>query len=520
MSVERIPILTYDNFIQTVLQGKEWHLTPEARERAKRSFAFLASFNKGKVIYGINTGFGPMAPYRINRRHQKELQYNLIRSHAAGGGAALSPKECRATLMVRLSTLAQGMSGIHPDVLELMTALLNQDAAPIIYETGGVGASGDLVQLAHLALGLIGEGEMYLKDIRMPSAEVLRILGLKPMDVHIREGLALMNGTACMTGLGLLNVMHAFNQIRLAAIASAMLNEAVRCYTDHFSEPLMEARPHTGQKFVAAFMRSFLENSHLTRLRSLYLYEKETYGAILKDKVQEYYSVRCVPQILGPILEAVAHARHVLVAEANSVNDNPVVDAEGQNVYHGGNFHGDYVAYEMDKVRIGLAKLGLLAERQLNFIMNPKLNGLFPPFANLGRLGLNFGLQGIQFTAVSAAAENQTLANPMSVHTIPNNNDNQDIVSMGTNAALLTRRAIQNNYRVLAVLHMALVQIFSLEELQSSAASASLSWLRTLHQVGIEPFREDKVRFDQVQKLEAWFASQAAEENTFSAIKA
>lgn len=520
MSVKRVPILTYDNFIQTVLRGKEWCLTPEVREHVERAFAFLASFNKGKIIYGINTGFGPMAPYRINRRHQKELQYNLIRSHAAGGGAALSPEECRATLLVRLSTLAQGMSGIHPDVLDLMTALLNHGAAPVIYETGGVGASGDLVQLAHLALGLIGEGDMYLKSVRMPAAEVFGKLKLKPMEVHIREGLALMNGTACMTGLGLLNVIHAFNQIWLAAVASAMLNEAVRCYTDQFSEPLMAARPHKGQMYVAAFMRSFLENSRLTRLRSLYLYEKETYGAILKDKVQEYYSVRCVPQILGPILETVAHARDILIAEANSVNDNPVVDVDGQNVYHGGNFHGDYVAYEMDKVRIGLTKLGLLAERQLNFILNPKLNGIFPPFANLGRLGLNFGLQGIQFTAVSAAAENQTLANPMSIHSIPNNNDNQDIVSMGTNAALLTRRVIQNNYRVLAVLHMALVQIFSAEELQSLAATSSLMWLKTLHQAGIEPFREDKARFDEVQKLEAWWASKASEENVFAAFMA
>lgn len=516
MSSERIPILTYDDFIETVLKGKAWNLIPEALERAERSFAFLASFNKGKIIYGINTGFGPMAPYRINRRHQKELQYNLIRSHAAGGGAPLSPTECRATLLVRLSTLAQGMSGIHPAVLELMAALLNHDAAPVIYETGGVGASGDLVQLAHLALGLIGEGDFFLQKARIPATEAFKILKLRPMEVHIREGLAIMNGTACMTALGLLNVIHAFHQIWLSAVASAMLNEAVRCYTDHFSEPLMNARPHRGQSQVAAFLREFLADSGLTRLRHLYLYEKETYGTILKDKVQEYYSVRCVPQILGPILEAVAHTRDVLVAEANSVNDNPVVDADGQNVYHGGNFHGDYVAFEMDKLRIGLAKLGLLAERQLNFIMNPKLNGLFPPFANIGRLGLNFGLQGIQFTAVSAAAENQTLANPMSIHTLPNNNDNQDIVSMGANAALLTRRVIHNNYRVLAVLHMALVQIFSLEELRNSAATASLRWLDTLKEAGVEPFREDQARWEQIQKLESWMAAQAAKDNSLA----
>lgn len=512
-------LLTYDAFIKTVLKLKAWQIAPEVVQRAAQSHEFLAAFNVGKVIYGINTGFGPMAPYRINRRHQKELQYNLIRSHAAGGGAMLSPAECRATLLVRLTTLSQGMSGIHPEALTLMAALLNGQAAPVIYETGGVGASGDLVQLAHLALGLIGEGMMYMEDTVVPASEALQKLGLKPLEVYIREGLALMNGTACMTGLGLLNLVHSFHQIYLTAVASAMLNEAVRCYTDHFSEPLMDARPHEGQKKVAAFMRTFLKDSGLTRLRSLFLYEKETYGSILKDKVQEYYSLRCVPQILGPVLDAATQALRVLLAEANSVNDNPVVDADGQNVYHGGNFHGDYVAYEMDKLRIGLAKLGLLAERQLNFIMNPKINGLFPPFANLGRPGLNFGLQGVQFTAVSSAAENQMLANPMSIHSIPNNNDNQDIVSMGANAALLTRRVIQNNYRVLAVLHMALIQIFAHDDLQASAATHTRAWLHEMRKAGFEPFRDDGPWFQHIRKLEDLLRSRCAEENEFSSFR-
>lgn len=498
-------ILSLETFRDIVLGGGTIHLSEPVWKRVEESYRFLAEFNKGKVIYGINTGFGPMAPYRINQRHQKELQYNLIRSHASGGGAALSPEECRATLVVRLVTLAQGQSGIYPEALRLMQHLINQEAAPVIFEIGGVGASGDLVQLAHVALGLIGEGDMYYQKVRLPASEVLGQLSLKPMEVHIREGLAIMNGTACMTALALLNILHARHQLYLASVASALLNEAVRCYTDHFSEPLAEARPHPGQLRIAAFMRSFLKDSGLTRLRHQHLYEKESFGSILKDKIQEYYSLRCVPQILGPVLEAVETATEVLLREAHSVNDNPVVDAIRQDVFHGGNFHGDYVAYEMDKLRIGLTKLGLLAERQLNFVMNPKLNNGFPPFANLGRPGLNFGLQGIQFTAVSSAAENQTLANPMSIHSIPNNNDNQDIVSMGANAALLTRRVISNNYRILAVLHMALMQIFNDASLRQASASHSRQWIQGMERQGFTAFRDDRARFADIQRLEDIF---------------
>ncbi|MCS6982202.1 MAG: aromatic amino acid ammonia-lyase [Flavobacteriales bacterium] len=494
--------LTLENFRRIVLLKEPVELAPAVLQKVQFSFEFLSKFNKGKVIYGINTGFGPMAPYRINQRHQKELQYNLIRSHACGGGPALSPAECRAVILVRLQSLCRGLSGIHPSALELLKEFLNRDILPLIYEMGGVGASGDLVQLAHLALGMIGEGRCYYKRQVRAIQEALDAEGLQPMEVHIREGLSIMNGTAVMTGLGLLNILHLYNQLHISLLASCLLNEVVRSYTDQFSEELSATKPHQGQRDVARFMCKFLRDSRLTRLRPLHLYEKETHGSILKDKVQEYYSLRCVPQILGPIWDAARQAEQILLNEACSVNDNPVVIPQAQNVLHGGNFHGDYVAYEMDKLRIGLTKLGLLAERQLNFLMNPKLNGQFPPFANRGRPGLNFGLQGIQFTAVSAAAENQTLSNPVSVHSIPNNNDNQDIVSMGTNAALLTRKVIDNNYRILAVLLLALVQVCQTPEFLENCASSSRYWLQYLEQKGFRPFADDQARHDLLQALE------------------
>ena len=206
-------------------------------------------------------------------------------------------------------------------------------------------------------------------------------------------------------------------------------------------------------------MREHLIDSQLTRDRNEHLYnandDKNTY---FKEKVQEYYSLRCVPQILGPVYDTIQHTSRILIEEVNSVNDNPIIDVETEHVYHGGNFHGDYVALEMDKLKLVITKLSMLAERQLNYLLNNKLNDILPPFVNLGKLGLNFGMQGAQFTAVSTTAENQTLSNPMYIHSIPNNNDNQDIVSMGTNAANITKTVIDNGFEVLAVEIITIVQ--------------------------------------------------------------
>lgn len=424
----------------------------EALEKVSGAFRFLQEFCKGKVIYGINTGFGPMAPYRINQKHQRELQYNLIRSHSSGMGQVLSSTQIKSVLLARLNTLLLGKSGIHPDVLVLFKNIINKDICPLIYEHGGVGASGDLVQLAHVALGLLGEGKCRYKGQIMNTGEVFAIEGLHPMEIHIREGLGIMNGTAAMTGIGIINSLAAARLYEYSVAASCMLNELVKSYGDHFSAELNNTKLHPGQRHTADLMRQFLSDSKRIRQRQEHLYDMtESESEVLEDRVQEYYSLRCVPQILGPIYDTLTFCTEVLENEVNSANDNPVIDENVHNVFHGGNFHGDYVALEMDKLRIALTKLSMLAERQLNFLMNHKLNGILPPFANLGRLGLNFGMQGIQFTAVSTTAENQTLSGPMYIHSIPNNNDNQDIVSMGANSALLTSKVADNCFQVLAV---------------------------------------------------------------------
>jgi histidine ammonia-lyase len=242
-----------------------------------------------------------------------------------------------------------------------------------------------------------------------------------------------------------------------------MINEVVEAFDDSFSEGLNKVKRHKGQNEIAAQMRSFLADSKLIRQREeLFKDNSEMERTKFSRKIQEYYSLRCVPQILGPVIETLNNAKEVIENELNSTNDNPIVSVEDQNVFHGGNFHGDYVSLEMDKVKIVITRLTMMAERQLNFLLNSPLNGKFPAFLNMKKLGFNFGIQGMQFTAVSTTAESQTLSNPMYVHSIPNNNDNQDIVSMGTNGAMMTRHVIENGFQVMAIQIMAVCQAIDL----------------------------------------------------------
>lgn len=495
--------LDLDAFEQIVLYQKEVNLTPSAVKEASRSYEFLKAFSQDKLIYGINTGFGPMAQYRINDTDKKQLQYNLIRSHSSGMGDKLNTIQSRAMMLARLHTLVLGYSGVHPDLVQLMTDLINNEAYPCIYAHGGVGASGDLVQLAHLALGLIGEGEFWHEGQILPAEQVYKKLKLTPLDINGREGLALMNGTSAMTGVGGINVIRGHRLVMWSMLLSLMVNEMMEAYDDHFSEGLNNVKRHKGQRAVAEWMRILGEDSKLMRKRHEHLYDKKVTEDVVEDKVQEYYSLRCVPQILGPVLDTVLNAEGVIMDELNSVNDNPVVDYKKKNIFHGGNFHGDYVALEMDKLKIAITKLSMLSERQLNFLLNPALNKKLPDFANAGRLGLNFGIQGMQYPATSTVAENQTLSNPMYIHSIPNNNDNQDIVSMGTNAAMICSRVIDNAYEVLAVEAVALVQAIDIREIADRLAP-STRWMYDGVRALFPFFKEDFSASPNLRAVKSW----------------
>ena len=491
------------DFEEVIFQNKSLNLHKDTIDQVQKSFDFLKKFSEKKVIYGVNTGFGPMAQYKIKDEARIQLQYNLIRSHASGSGNPIEPLYVRAAMLARMNTLSLGNSGVHPSVIELMAQLLNKNIIPLIFEHGGVGASGDLVQLAHLALVLIGEGEVFYKGELRNTEEVFKLENLKPITVELREGLALMNGTSVMSGIGIVNVIYSKRILNWMIAASAAINEIVQAYDDHLSLELNQTKKHKGQRKIAEMMREHLTDSQLTRKREHHLYNGTNQEDVFQEKVQEYYSLRCVPQILGPVYDTIRKVEKTLIREVNSANDNPIVDVANQNVYHGGNFHGDYVSLEMDKLKLVVAKMTMLSERQLNYLLNSKLNDILPPFVNLGKLGLNFGMQGVQFTATSTTAESQMLSNPMYVHSIPSNNDNQDIVSMGTNAALITKKVIENAFEVVAIELITIVQAIEYLALQEQVSTETKKLYDQIRAI-VPVFKEDVVMYPYVNNVKSF----------------
>lgn len=492
--------LKLKDFTEVVLNNESISIDEKALKKTGESYRFLREFSKDKLIYGINTGLGPMAQYRINNKDRIKLQYNAVRSHAAGSGDALPEVYARAAMLARLKTLAKGYSGVHPGTLTVLEDFINYGIVPYIPVHGGVGASGDLIQLAHLALNLIGEGDVFYMGKKVSAAELLRDLKINPLEIKLREGLSLINGTSVMTGIGLVNLVYARRVMNWSALASCLMNEIVQSYDDHLSEELNGVKNHRGQNEVARIMRDILDGSHLIRRRSEHLYEKKINGSFLKEKVQEYYSIRCVPQIIGPVFDTLSMSEKILLDELNSVSDNPIVDIEHQNVFHGGNFHGDYVAIEMDKMKVAITKLTMLMERQLNFLLNEKLNQVLPPFVNLGKLGLNFGMQGMQFTATSTTAENQALANSVYVHSISCNNDNQDIVSMGTNASLMAMKVIDNACEVMAIEMIALLQSVDFLKIEKKLSKTTREYYIKLRHL-VPAFVDDSPKYREISDI-------------------
>tara|TARA_B100000795_G_scaffold85940_1_gene62469 strand:+ start:4911 stop:6398 length:1488 start_codon:yes stop_codon:yes gene_type:complete len=431
-------------------------------KKVLKSFDFLKSFSKNNLVYGINTGFGPMVDFKVQEKDQKELQYNLIRSHSSGMGGVLSKKVVKTLMIIRLHTFLQGKSAVSESLINTLSNYLKNEIYPNIFEHGGVGASGDLVQLAHLALGIIGEGEgVNGKGEKGSISELIEKVNIKPHTLELRDGLALINGTACMTALSTINVIDSKILVKWSVNISAMMLEIFGSYDDYVSKELNQVKLHEGQNKIASEIRKILESSSLITKR--YTDDDKNF--------QEFYSIRCTPQVLGPILDTINYTEKVIENEINSVDDNPIIDVENKKIVHGGNFHGDYVSLEMDKLKVAITKLTMLTERQLNLLLNSKINKILPQFLNIGKLGLNYGMQGVQFTATSTTAENQMLSNPMSVHSITCNNDNQDIVSMGTNSALITKKVIDNAFQVLSIQLMACVKAIEILKVETKVSN-------------------------------------------------
>lgn len=510
--------LDINDFEAVVFEHDTVSLDAGAHEQVRLNYEFLRTYSKDKVIYGINTGLGPMAQHRISEGDQLLLQYNLIRSHSAGSGNLFSEELSKATMLSRLCSLMMATSGIHPSVPELIVTMLNHGVYPCIYERGGVGASGDLVQLAHFALNLLGEGQVIYKGRVVATREVFEQLSIRPMEIHLREGLALMNGTSAMTGVAIHNIILVKYLLTCSIIMSSMINELMESFDDHFSHELNHAKLHPGQREVARRMRSLMSDSRMVRKRPDHMYNPGITEEVFSEKVQEYYSLRCVPQILGPIYETLSEVKEIVENELNSASDNPVIDHARQEVYHGGNFHGDYISLAMDKLKIAVVRLSMLSERQLNYLLNDKLNQKLPPFINLRTPGLNFGLQGLQFMATSTVAENQTLANPMYVHSIPCNNDNQDIVSMGCNSALLAARVIDNTFDILTIQLMALTQAVDFLKCQDRLSSSSLKVYETVRSI-TPVIEEDKPKYTDIQHVRRFLTELGRAEDIFQSSK-
>jgi histidine ammonia-lyase len=442
---------------------------------AKEMRIILDKESTKKIIYGVNTGFGPMASHIIGRGEIDELQVNLIRGHAVGMGAPLPEEYVVAAMVVRLNTLAKGHSAVSAELLKRLEQFINERIVPVVPEHGAVGTSGDLVQLAHIALALIGEGEVFYRGKRERTATVLKRLNIPRYVLKPKEGLSLINGTSMMAGINALLCVEAQKLISISIQSGALALELTHGFDDAISKELHAMRPHPGQQAIAEALRKLLASSRLLRQRKNFQKRFVVTDAThtIPEGVQEIYSLRCIPQIVGPVFDILSKTLREVTTEINSVTDNPILDINSKKFLHGGNFHGDYMAAAIDQLKISLVKLTMLSERRINFFLNQKINGMFPPFMNLKKPGLTMGLQGLQFVATSTTAVNQTLAFPQHIHSIPTNGDNQDIVSMGTDAALLAARVVENAYIVLAIEALTLAQAVDFSGNKKQYASTS-----------------------------------------------
>jgi histidine ammonia-lyase len=426
-------------------------LDPAARRRMEESRRTVEQLVvSGEPVYGVTTGFGDLATVRVDPEDSRRLQENLLVSHAVGVGPAHDVETVRAMLLLRANTLARGQSGCRPLVVERLLDFLRVGLHPVVPEQGSVGASGDLAPLAHLALPLIGRGRAEVGGVVRDGAAALAVVGLAPIRLEPKEGLALLNGTQQMTAIGALLVVDAARLLATASVVAAMSTEALLGTDVAFSAAYHAARPHPGQARVAAELRALLLGSELQRAH---------HGE--PHKVQDPYSVRCVPQVHGASADALAHVRRVIEIEVNSATDNPLVFASGSDadpralatggghVVSGGNFHGQPVALAMDFAGLAIAELGSISERRIALLIDGRLSGL-PPFL-VEEAGLNSGLMLLQYTAASLVSENKVLVHPATADSIPTSANQEDHVSMGAIAARHARDVLRNVERVLAL---------------------------------------------------------------------
>ena len=487
-------------------------LPSQARQRVEASRARLEEAVRARqLIYGVTTGYGPLANRHISPDKSTELQRNLIYHLSSGVGEPLSPRQTRALMVARANSLAQGFSAIRVSSLQLLIDCVNAGVLPVIPRMGTVGASGDLTPLAHLARGLMGEGRALYQGNLMTAAEALSRAGLSPLAPTHKEGLALVNGTSAMTGIAALNAVDARTALELSLQHTLLYSELLSGRREAWDERLAQVRPHPGQVAVTARLLELSASSR--RLRrpqpgGAVVAEDVTCVARHAEALQDPYTIRCAPQIFGAVADVLSFHDGVVATELNAVTDNPVFFEEGP--VHGGNFYGQHVAFASDALVTAVVKLALTAERRIARITDEAQNHGLPPFLQARSPGLQSGFMGAQVTATAIVAEMRAKAVPASVQSIPTNANNQDVVSMGTIAARKGAEMLDHLFDVLAIEAMILVQGLELRDPHGTGFAEASKTLAGRVRRHVAPLIEDRALADDIAILSAAFRSTAS----------
>jgi histidine ammonia-lyase len=466
----------------------------KALERTRRSREVLEKLlEKGEVIYGVNTGFGALSNVRVAPDDLRQLQANLLRSHASSVGKPHSTDVVRAMMLLRANTLIKGNSGIRPEVAQLIVSLLNRRVHPLIPQKGSVGASGDLSPLSHMALVLMGEGKVEYKGKWMVGKQALQTNGLDPLQLEAKEGLALNNGTQQMTSIGCLNLQDSYDLLEAAKGALALSLEAIKGWIDPFDERIHKLRQHPGQARIARDIRALVKGSKMCR-------------SITKDdpghgRPQDPYSFRCAPQVMGPVLGAMGYVRSTLEVEMNSATDNPLIFPEDRACLSGGNFHGQPISMALDILGIGLSTIANISERRISALLDASLNNGLTAFlvGKESKPGLASGLMAIQYTATALVAENKILAHPASSDSIPTSGNFEDFVSMGPGAAHKSSSILENCQYVIAIELLVAAQAVHLRgELGLGKGTGKL--YQAIRKT-VRPLTQDRSSHDDVENL-------------------
>ncbi len=430
--------LTLKDLVNVARKGYNVEISTEAIKKVNYASSLIQKWvDQNRIIYGVTTGFGDLATVKVDTAKCTLLQENLLKSHAVGVGEPLPVETVRAIMLLRLNGLTAGHSGITMETLTQMINFLNLDIIPLVPSQGSVGASGDLCPLSHIAVAMLGDGDVFYKGVRMSALEAMSKAGLKPIHLHPKEGLALNNGTAALTGLGALALWDALTLAKTADIAGALSVEALHGVPYAFDERTHAIRPHRGQVDAASNMRRLIKDSEII--------EKFKH-----ERVQDAYSLRCIPIVHGASRNALRYIKETIELEMNSVTDNPLIFPESEDVISGGNFHGQPIALPMDFFGIAVAELGSISERRVSRMVDKSLSNGLPPFI-IADSGVNSGFMISQYTAAAVVSENKTLAHPASVDSIPTSANQEDHVSMGYWASLKGTRILENVQKVLGI---------------------------------------------------------------------